>query len=319
MLVTLAALALAVAAPSLVFAGSPPGAEMLRSGRVDEAIGTLQKAVASRQNDAESFNLLCRAHLQLSQWDAAIRTCERAVALSPANSSYHLWLGRAYGRKAENANPFSQASLARKVREQFEKAVALNGDNLDARADLAEFYMEAPGFMGGGKAKAHAQADSIAAKDAARSLWIKGRLAEKDKNPAEAEKFYRSALQARNQPEQWLVLASFFRRQGRFGEMEAAINKAVELQKTPNNVFFDAASILWRAGRSLPQAAQLMTRYVASRNKTEEAPAFEAHYLLGQILEKQGDKAAAARQYQASLSLAQDYRQAREALKRVQK
>lgn len=308
-----------LAASSYAQADASSAETMLRSGRVDEAIVTLQRSLAAQQNDAEALNLLCRAHMQLKQWDRAIRAGERAVALAPNNSSYRLWLGRAYGRKAESANPFTQASLAKKVREQFEKAVELNGDNLDARADLAEFYIEAPGFMGGGKDKARAQADSIAAKDGARALWIKGRLAEKDKNRAEAEKLYLSAVRSSQQPENWLALASFYRRQSRYQDMENAINKAVDLQKTPNNVFFDAANILWRAGRSLPQAAQLMTRYVASKNKAEDAPAFEAHFLLGQILEKQGDNAAAAKQYEASLSLAHDYRQAREALKRVQK
>jgi len=51
--------------------------------------------------------------------------------------------------------------------------------------------------------------------------------------------------------------------------------------------------------------------------KTEDAPAFQAHYLLGEILEKQGDKPAAAEEYRAALSLAPTYEQAQSALKRV--
>ena len=43
-----------------------------------------------------------------------------------------------------------------------------------------------------------------------------------------------------------------------------------------------------------------------------------AHYLLGQILEKQGDKASAIQEYRAALSLAKDYGQAQDALKRLQ-
>ena len=45
---------------------------------------------------------------------------------------------------------------------------------------------------------------------------------------------------------------------------------------------------------------------------------FQAHYLLGQILEKQGDKQEAADQYRAALALAKDYDRAREALQRLE-
>ena len=64
------------------------------------------------------------------------------------NSSYHQWLGRAMGRKAEAANPFTAFNLARKVKIEFERAVTLDGNNLSARSDLSEFYLEAPGLSG---------------------------------------------------------------------------------------------------------------------------------------------------------------------------
>jgi len=49
----------------------------------------------------------------------------------------------------------------------------------------------------------------------------------------------------------------------------------------------------------------------------EEAPAFKAHYLLGTLLEKQGNKQAAAQEYRASLVLARNFGRAQEALNRL--
>jgi hypothetical protein len=49
----------------------------------------------------------------------------------------------------------------------------------------------------------------------------------------------------------------------------------------------------------------------------EAAPAFKARYLLGLLLEKQGDKAGAAQEYRASLSLARNFGVAQQALNRV--
>jgi len=81
-------------------------------------------------------------------------------------------------------------------------------------------------------------------------------------------------------------------------------------------VLVDAAQTLFHAGRAFPFAIELLQRYLAS-GPVEEAPAFKAHYLLGTILEKQGDKTGAAREYRASLSLARNFGLAQQALNRI--
>lgn len=294
--------------------------DLLNAGRVDEAVSELQKRIATSTNDAEAYHLLNRAYYALENWDQAIRTGERAVQLVPNKSEYHLWLGRSYGQKADKASIFSAPGLAKEARRHFEKAVELNGTDVSARSDLAEFYLEAPGIIGGGKDKAKAQADVLARQDPALGHWMNARLAEKEKDFATAEREFKAAGAAsNNDPVRWLNLASFYRRQGRYTEMEAAISSAVGKPKKQPNVLVDAASLLLRAGRSLPQAAQLVSRYLSGKEKSEEAPTFHAHYLLGQILEKQGDRSGAIKEYQAALELARDYDAARTALNRLQK
>ena len=316
-----ALLLLAVSAFAGVTNPSNRTAQDILSGRLDEAVLELQKRIATSANDAEAYHLLTRAFYSLENWDQAIRMGEKSVQLAPNNSEYHLWLGRAYGQKADKASIFSAPGLAKEARRHFEKAVELNGNDVSARSDLAEFYLEAPGIIGGGKDKARAQAELLARQDPALGHWMNARLAEKDKDFATAELEFKAAVAAsKNDPVRWLNLASFYRRQGRYPEMEAAISSAVGRQprKQPN-VLVDAASLLLRAGRSLPQAAQLVTRYISGKEKSEEAPTFHAHYLLGQILEKQGDKTGAIKEYQAALDLAKDYDAARTALNRLNK
>jgi len=136
--------------------------EMLAAGRVDEAIAELNGRL-SLAPDANSSNLLCRAYFALEDWERAESSCRKAVALDPNNGGFHLWLGRVYGEKADRANFVTVARLAGKVREEFERAVRLSPNDVDARLDLAEFYAEAPTIVGGGEQKARAQAQSIAA------------------------------------------------------------------------------------------------------------------------------------------------------------
>jgi Flp pilus assembly protein TadD len=60
----------------------------------------------------------------------------------------------------------------------------------------------------------------------------------------------------------------------------------------------------------------MVRRYLTS-GPVEAAPAFKARYLLGTLLEKQGDKDGAARQYRASLALVHNFSSAQKALTRV--
>ncbi len=291
---------------------------LLAAGRVDDAISTLRSRISSSPNDAEAYNLLCRAYFSMGNWDRGIAACEKAVTLQPDNSRYHMWLGRAYGEKANDVIFFKAASLAGKVRNEFEAAVRLDTNNVDARSDLGEFYLEAPGMVGGGRDKAEAQAQALATLDAGKSHYLNGRIAEKKKDLATAEKEYRAAIEATHGSAlTWFNLALFYRHQQRWDAMEDAINHATSAQVDRPEILMESGEILIRSGRNFPAAVRFLRRYLALNSKVEEAPAFKAHYLLGTALEQQGDKQAAAQEYRAALSLAKDFSRAQEALDRL--
>jgi tetratricopeptide (TPR) repeat protein len=291
---------------------------LLAAGRVDDAITTLRSKINASPSDAEAYNLLCRAYFSMGNWDRGISACEKAIALDPNNSRYHMWMGRIYGEKANDVIFFKAASLAGKVRNEFEAAVRLDPNNVDARSDLGEFYLEAPGIVGGGRDKAEEQARALAALDPAKAHYLYGRIAEKRKDPAAAEKEYRAAIEASHGSAlTWFNLALFFRHQQHWDDMEGAIQHAVSAQVDRPEIIMESGEVLLRSGRNFPAAVQYLRRYLALNSKVEEAPAFKAHYLLGTALEKQGDKQAAAQEYRAALSLAKDFSSAQEALDRL--
>jgi tetratricopeptide (TPR) repeat protein len=291
---------------------------LLAAGRADDAIATLHSKISASPRDGEAYNLLCRAYFSMGDWDRGISACEKAVELAPNNSRYHMWLGRIYGEKADGVIFFKAASLAGKVRNEFETAVRLDPNNVDARSDLGEFYLEAPGIVGGGRDKAEAQAQALATLDPAKAHYLNGRLAEKKRDLETAEKEYRAAIEASHGSAlTWFNLALFYRHQQRWDDMEAAINHAVSAQLDRPEILMESGEILLRSGRNFPAAVQFLRRYLASNSKVEEAPAFKAHYLLGTALEKQGDKQAAAQEYRAALSLAKGFSRAQEALDRL--
>jgi tetratricopeptide (TPR) repeat protein len=291
--------------------------DMLAAGRVDEAIATLNSRLSSTPRDAESANLLCRSYYAMEDWERAESACKKAVSLDANNARYYLWLGRVYGEKADRAGFLSAASLVGKVRDEFQRAVQLDPRDVEMRLDLAEFYIEAPGIVGGGTDKAREQARTIGATNPGREHWIYARIAEKKENPAMAEREYRQFIElSHSDAEAWLNLALFMRRRKRLDEMEQALIKASESPMPKPDVLVESAGMLYRVGRNFPLAIQLVQRYLSS-GPVEAAPAFKAHYLLGMLLEKQGDKAGASQQYRASLALSRNYGQAQQALNRV--
>jgi Tfp pilus assembly protein PilF len=290
----------------------------LQAGKADEAIGLLRDALKAEPGNAQANNLICRVEFTLQQFDQASGHCEKAVSLDPQNARYHLWLGRAYGERASRASFLSAFSLAKKTRDEFETSVRLDPKDADALTDLGQFYEEAPAVIGGGMDKAEATAKQLEAIDAARGHDFLGEIAEHKKDLAGAEQEFKTALHGAAHPAfQWMALASFYRRQQRWAEMEAAVKSgqaAAARDKKAAVALFNGASSLARANRLPELAAKMFADYVASPERTEEAPAFDALTRLAKLHLKMGDMAAAERDKAAALALAHDYKPALNAL-----
>ncbi|MEK7406355.1 MAG: tetratricopeptide repeat protein, partial [Acidobacteriota bacterium] len=100
--------------------------------------------------------LIGKARFMEGEYKNAASWFQQAVAAEPRNSEYHHWLGKAYGRRAETSSFLTAPGFASRTRTEFEKAVELDPRNREAVNDLFEYYLQAPGFLGGGFDKAAA-------------------------------------------------------------------------------------------------------------------------------------------------------------------
>src|ERR1019366_3051492 len=156
---------------------------------------SLEVLHALGNKDAAVYDLMGRDYYGLGEFRKATEALEKAVALQPGNSGFFLWLGRAYGRRAETSSMISAPGLANKARQSFERAVQLNPVNLEAQSDLFESYLQAPAFLGGGTDKAPATAAQIARISPAEGCWAQAKLAEKRKDFSRAEAQLRRAVE----------------------------------------------------------------------------------------------------------------------------
>ncbi|HVJ09910.1 MAG TPA: tetratricopeptide repeat protein [Acidisarcina sp.] len=299
-------------------AASSDGLDAVRNdivqGQADDAVRRLKQALTSNDQNAEAHNLLCRVSLQLEQWDQAVAQCERATTLSPDSSNYHLWLGRAYGAKAERASMFSAYGFARKLRDEFERAVTLDGRNADAMADLGEFYCSAPSMVGGSTSKAESLVQKLNLVDPIRAHELRARIADSKKDYVQEEAEFKAAISASPHPaNEWMSLASFYRKRGRLDDMVRAVKSGIAADKLHSVALVNGASTLIKSQQELPLAAQMLKDYLGSNQKSEDSPAFEVHVQLGKLLAKQGDSSGAQHEFQAALALAHDYKPASQA------
>lgn len=281
----------------------------LNQGRADDALQALDSTLAQNAADAEALNLRCRVYYQEEQWDHAIADCEAAVQIDPSSSNYHLWLGRAYGEKAQHVSLFAAYKLARKVSAEFQQAVQLDPANENALADLGEFDAKAPGMVGGGVDRAEALVPQLRAISPSAALDLQARIAESRHDYAAAESDYKLAIAQSSYPAgAWMDLASFYRSRGRIDDMVAAAHTGASLDHRHGIALVDGASSLTRAHREPEIAIQWLQLYLSSHAQTEDAPSFVVRASLAELLANQGDADAAQEQIAAAHALASGYR-----------
>lgn len=241
------------------------------------------KILQSAPKDAEAYELIGRNYYMLSDFKKASEALQEAVDAAPNNSQYALWLARAYGRRAETSSPFTAPGFASKTRQYFERAVQLDPRDTEAMSDLLDYYLEAPGFLGGGIDKAEALAGRIAAIDAAEGYDARARLAAKRKQYGTAEEHLRHAVEtAPSQIGRLVTYAHFLARRGRFDEAEQSLNKAQAIAPDSPRLLFERASIYVETKRNLGVARELLKRYLSMPLTADDPPRSEASKLLRQ-------------------------------------
>jgi Flp pilus assembly protein TadD len=231
--------------------------------------------------DAAADLLSGQDYFMLGDYKRATELFEKALALSPNNSEYELWLGRAWGRRAETSGWLTAGVHASKARQCFEKAVALDPHNREAKNDLFDFYLNAPGFLGGGLEKAEAIAKSIASERPPESEFEEAQLADRRKDYAAAEAHLRRAMElAPNEAGRIVDLARYVAKRGRLAESDVLFDKARKLAPRKPTVGFAEARVDIENHRNLEQARGLLESYLHASLTPDDPPRQEAEKLL---------------------------------------
>ncbi len=277
--------ALAVLFSAVVVAAEPVSraqiATLLEGHHWAAARPLIERLLEANPQDTDALHNLGIVQLNQEQDEAAVATLEKLAALAPANADYACTLGDAYGNRAQKASLFSAAGWARKCQAAYEHAVSLDPASVRAHQSLMMYCLQAPGFLGGGKDQAYAQAAAIKKIDLLQGQQAYATLYLQEKKYAEAFALFEEILQS-----------------------------------SPDNY-----PVLYQVGRLAAVTGEHLDRGIACLQRCLTLPVppdapehAKAHWRLGTLLEKQGDKSGARMAYEAALRLEPGFKPARESL-----
>jgi Flp pilus assembly protein TadD len=243
---------------------------------------SLRILAQDRAPDAPAYLLTGKNYFMLGDYKKAIASFEKALSESPRSSEAELWLGRAWGRRAESSGASPMAMIyASRTRQCFEKAIAFDPHNHEAKNDLFDFYLNAPGFLGGGVDKAEAAARSIETERPAEYEFEAAQIAEKRNNFADAEAHFRRAIElASHEAGRIVDLARFVAKRGRLAESDQLFEQARRLAPDEPGIALAQARTDIENHRNLDKARSLLQGYLGATLTPDDPPRQEAEKLL---------------------------------------
>lgn len=234
--------------------------------------------------DAPTYLLAGKNYFMLGDYKKAVDSFEKALNENPRSSEAALWLGRSWGRRAENGGGPMAMIYANRTRQFFEKAIALDSHNREAKNDLFDFYLNAPGFLGGGIDKAEAAARSIAAERPAEYELEEAQISEKKGDFTAAEAHFRKAIElAPGDAGRLVDLARFLAKRGRLAESDRVLAQAKALAPGKPGIALAEARTDIENHRNLEQARKLLEGYIQSSLTPDDPPRQEAEKLLKRV------------------------------------
>ena len=279
--------------------------KLITDGKYDEASAEVEPLVKRNSSDDAALHCMGRIFEARGESGKAVDWLEKAVKANERNAQHHLWLGNALVTEAQNANKLRQPFLGRRVKTEFERAIALDPTLIDARVKLVQFYAVAPGVIGGDMNKAKEQAAEITKLNAMRGYLQMAWLVQREKDVAAEERAYVAASQVF--PDSILglnELGNFYRRQKKWDQATAAYEQILKVKPDAIGAHISLGAVAAQSGENLDRGEREIKDWLSVAPK--DAPMqnyFAAHYWLGMIYAAQGKKDAAKGEYQTALAI----------------
>jgi tetratricopeptide (TPR) repeat protein len=343
-----------LAAATWVFGIDSEWEGLQKSGRGKVLRILVEKSLKDNPNNGETLYWRSKVLMAFGKTNEAYEAANAATNLLPQSADAWAHLSAAAGRMAVKAGLLKKMSFAAECRDAGKKALQLDPNNLVALEVMANFYREAPGVLGGDKAKA----DSIRArqysidkeaktraeyreasrsgdsrrKDAAIKMAIQSHpkaawpfvyaaaraLDKSEMRPKDAQELAKAAIENDSyNARAHGYLAQAYAVEQKWGEFDAVLIGAQRIMPENLHPHYMAATWLISASTEPRRAEALLKLYIGQEPEAGAPSRESAKYQLALALEQQGDKAGAARQLKELSKLLPKDENIAKALKRL--
>ncbi|MCU1284182.1 MAG: Tetratricopeptide 2 repeat protein [Acidobacteriales bacterium] len=329
---------------------------LIRAGHIKQAKAILESKLKQNPKEANALWQMAWVKMDYKDLEGAIAMGQEAIATDDKNAKAHCLLAEAMGTKAQQdgVGMFEKMRLARGVRKEAERALELNPKYTDCMDVLASFYEQAPGIVGGDKNKAAEMLDRMVHTDPVAGNLKKGNVAANAKDWTKTEEYYKAAYAAdpkrfeavinlgslysndifkkydlaekhsreaiQIDPKRvtaYSLLVQVLLLEKKDAEVEQVLAQAEKNVPDNLNPYFQAGRILLVMNRDYPKAERYFCKYLTQEPEPNMPPLANAHFRLGQVLDKQGRKPEAISEQETALRLKPDLKVAQEELKRL--
>jgi tetratricopeptide (TPR) repeat protein len=297
------------------------GKRLIEEEEIEQAKEVLLKVVENQPENAEVNFLLSKVSVMLGDHDGGIKYGKKAVKLDESVSDYHLWLGRAHGMQAQNGSKLMALFRAKRAKDAFVKAVELDPNSVQARLQLAQYLLMAPGIAGGDKEKAVDHVKVIDQQDSLYGAIAWGFYWQFQEDSIKAEKHYREAvrLDTTRHREATYMLGFFLQGQDRY-------NEAAKLFEETYQKYPEEKGLLYQVGRSyifaedsLDKAERCFKTYLQFEPRFGAPDLAAAHWRLGMVYDLKGETDLAIAELEEAIRLDPETKQYENTLKEVKK
>ena len=139
--------------------------ELIQQQEFSKARDILMRQYVANDEDPETNYWLAVLALRDTLYDDAIDYLDVAIEGDENNAQYYYMLGSAYAVKTQNAGAIKAAFSASSIKSNWQKALEIDPDHLQARWGLFQFFLNAPGILGGDQDEAKKLAENHVVKD----------------------------------------------------------------------------------------------------------------------------------------------------------
>lgn len=279
--------------------------QLIAELKYTEARSAVEALLKKNPSDDAAMDCMGSIHMAQGESGAAVDWYEKAVKVNDGEARHHLYLGQALGTEAQRANKLRQPFLAKRVKTEFERTVALDPSLIEGHDGLLQFYLQAPGFMGGSLDKAREQALAIGRLNALQGHYAMTTIAVHENDYPVAERELQAAIaEAPDSLAAQYSLGSLYQNEKKWANAFELYDKMIKDRPgelLPHFFYGRAAAV---SGENTDRGERELKYWLA--NAASDAPVVTrsgAHMRLGMIYETRGRKDDARSEYRTALSL----------------